>query len=224
VVTTGLLDTAPLVNAASFAPGSDNAISPNELVSLFLPGISCPATPAVTLNGVTAQVLAFANGQINVVLPGTVGYGPLTVSCAGVPDWSFNGLQVVEAVPALFTTNFGGTGPGAIVNQDGTVNSAANPASRGSWISVYGTGFGAYNAASVDGLQRLSVAVSATIGGLPATVTYAGQSPGSTLGLNQINLQVPAGVAPASAVPIVLTVSASVSQPSTQAGVTLAVQ
>jgi uncharacterized protein (TIGR03437 family) len=55
------------------------------------------------------------------------------------------------------------------------------------------------------------------MGGLPATVTYAGAAPGEPDGFMQVNVTVPSGLAPGTAVPVVMTVGTAPSQ----AGVTI---
>jgi uncharacterized protein (TIGR03437 family) len=54
--------------------------------------------------------------------------------------------------------------------------------------------------------------VSATIGGLPATVIYAGSAPGLVAGVLQVNLRVPDN-APSGAAPVVLKIGNSASRP-----------
>jgi uncharacterized protein (TIGR03437 family) len=220
IVGTGLLISAPLVNAASSALSSSIAIAPNEAISLYLPGINCPGVNGVTVNNLPVAVLGAAGDQVNVVLPEFLPSSALTVSCSGSLAWAFYGLQVVPSVPGIFTASQNGAGQGAIANQDGTVNSANNPASTGSIVAVYATGLGAYQSASADGLRRIAGTVAATVGGVAAPVSYAGQIPGTTLGVSQINVQIPAGITPGAAVPIVLTVNGVAAQ----AGVTLAIQ
>lgn len=95
------------------------------------------------------------------------------------------------------------------------MNSATNPAPVGSVVAVYGTGGGAL---TNDVLPRISLPVSATIGGLPAQVLYAGVAPGEPDGVIQINVQVPAGLTPGPA-GILVTIGNASSQP----GVTLSV-
>jgi uncharacterized protein (TIGR03437 family) len=51
-------------------------------------------------------------------------------------------LPMRPADPAFFTSNAQGFGQLAAFNQDGTLNSAANPAARGSVIQLFGTGLG----------------------------------------------------------------------------------
>ena len=96
--------------------------------------------------------------------------------------------------------NSSGTGPGAILNQDGSVNSAANPESVNRSIVVFATGEGQTIPAGVDGkladdpvLPKPVLPVTATINDVPADVQYAGAAPGLVAGVLQVNLLVPAG-------------------------------
>jgi len=63
-------------------------------------------------------------------------------------------LEVAEygSDAAVFTVN----GQGAIVNQDGTVNTPANPARLGSVVSIYATGTGYLTDASHTVLNPLA--------------------------------------------------------------------
>jgi uncharacterized protein (TIGR03437 family) len=101
---------------------------------------------------------------------------------------------------------------GAILNQDNSVNGSGNPADVGSYIAIYATGEGQTSPGGVDGKIASSIYpkpvadVSVTIGGVQATVAYAGAVPGGVAGALQVNVQIPAGVASGSAVPVVLTI------------------
>ena len=79
-----------------------------------------------------------------------------------------------------------------MINQDGSLNSTANPAPAGSIISIFGTGEG------VTGLP-----FSVTIGGYGATIFYEGPS-GNYPGMFQINAQVPGGYFAGGTLPIVV--------------------
>ncbi|MDQ6677961.1 MAG: hypothetical protein M3Z09_11755, partial [Acidobacteriota bacterium] len=61
---------------------------------------------------------------------------------------------------------------------------------------------------------------SVTVGGQPATVSYAGSAPGLVSGVMQLNVIVPAGVASGAAVPVIVTVGSA----SSQQNVTAAIQ
>jgi uncharacterized protein (TIGR03437 family) len=124
-------------------------------------------------------------------------------------------VTIVPAAPGIFTVTQNGQGQAAIVNQDGSLST---PTPDGTYVQVYGTGFGAYGAPGADGFTRLTGSVTATLGGVPLTVQFAGQAPGYTAGLQQINLVLPANV-PAGPQPLVLKIGGA----QTQAGVTLQV-
>jgi len=208
---------AGVVDGASFRT---RTVTPNQILSYFGP-VACSPGEQVLVNGQSAAVLFSNATQINFVSPESIAGDPLTVQvvCNGGATGTIT-APAAAASPSLFTQTGTGTGQGSIVNLDGAINSPANPIARGSYISVYGTGFGALNPAGADGLRHLAAAVTATIGGANATVLYAGEAPQETIGLQQINLEVPAGISPGPNAPIILTVNGA----STQAGVTVAVK
>lgn len=85
------------------------------------------------------------------------------------------------------------------------------PATQGDVVQVFATGMGATQPAvatglpspSTEPLARVVTPVTATVGGLAAQVQFAGLAPGF-VGLYQVNVQIPAGVVPGPAVPVVL--------------------
>jgi uncharacterized protein (TIGR03437 family) len=137
-------------------------------------------------------------------------------------------LPVVTAAPGIFTTNDSGSGQGAILNQDSSVNSAANPAPRGSIVSIYMTGVGALSPPIADGspgpltppFPAPVTNISATIGGVNAPVVFAGQAPGLIAGATQVNIQIPLDAPVGAAVPIAMEAAYYFSQ----ASVTMAVR
>ena len=134
---------------------------------------------------------------------------------------------MTKAAPGLFTADSSGSGQGAIVNQDGSINTPANPASAGSVVSIYGTGDGQTLPAGTDGIVILGTAalhytllpVTALIGGQSADVVYAGSVGGQVAGIFQANVRIPKDLS-AGPQPVRLTVGSASSQP----GVTIAVQ
>jgi uncharacterized protein (TIGR03437 family) len=97
---------------------------------------------------------------------------------------------------------------------------------------VYGTGGGLTNPAGVDGTLSSGISlmplnnwvpgssvVTATIGGKPATVLFAGAAPALITGVWQINVQVPTGLT-SGPQPLVFTIDGQ----QTQSNVTITVQ
>jgi uncharacterized protein (TIGR03437 family) len=120
-----------------------------------------------------------------------------------------------------------GTGQGAILNQDGTINSAANPAAKGSVVTLFATGEGQTNPGGVDGklapgvlpLPAPLLNVSVDIGSATLLPLYAGAAPTLVAGVFQVNVLIPAN-APSGNAPVVLRVGTATSRP----GVTVAIQ
>jgi uncharacterized protein (TIGR03437 family) len=119
-----------------------------------------------------------------------------------------------------------GTGQGAIVNQDGTLNGTSNPAAPGTVVSIYGTGEGQTDPPGIDGsivsspnLHHPLAPVAASIGGQNADVTYAGSAGDQVSGMFQVNVLVPSSIPSGGSVPVIITVGGS-----TQTGVIMAVQ
>ncbi len=185
-------------------------------VATYLAGIS------VTVDGVYAPLLYVGSGQINAVAPyeifNRVGQNVTVQVTDGSQTSNALSVAVVAAAPAIFSL---GNGQGAILNQDGSVNGPGNPAAPGSYIQIYGTGEGQTNPSGVDGqianeslanLPRPLGAFSLTIGGVPATYSYAGTAPESFAGFFQVDAQIPASV-PAGNQPVILKVGNAASVP-----------
>jgi uncharacterized protein (TIGR03437 family) len=172
------------------------------------------AGTTVSVNGIAAPVLYASASQVAAVVPyAVVGTnGQVTVAYQGQTSPGFS-ITVALSAPDIFTTDQTGAGQIAAVNAaDGTVNSATNPAKVGAYISIYATGEGQTSPSGMDGKlgapapPKPLLPVSITIGGVPATVQYAGGVPGQIAGLMQINIQIPGGVQPGGYVPVVLKV------------------
>jgi uncharacterized protein (TIGR03437 family) len=232
---------AGVANAASYVGG---AIAPGE--ALFIAGTSIgpPALAGATLdskgnvsslvagtqflfNGVAAPIVYVSATQSSVIVP----YEVSTATSAQIVA-VYNGTQsppisvpVVAALPGIFSANSSGTGQGAILNQDGTYNSAQNPAARGSIVVLFLTGEGQTSPAGVDGRVTASQIspvgqVTVNFGSIPATsYAYVGEAPGLVAGVLQINVTVPAA-ASAGSVPV----SVNVGNGKSQSGLTIALK
>jgi uncharacterized protein (TIGR03437 family) len=185
----------------------------------------------VLFDGVPATMIYALAGQVSAIVPFEVAGKQQTVIQYQYSDG--NGavvsntvtVPVVAALPGVFALDASGSGPGAILNANYSVNSAANPVAAGGVIQVFGTGGGAIVGGATDGGLApgagglVTQPVTATIGGVTANVLYAGPAPGLVNGVMQIDLTVPAGLA-AGAQPVVITVGTVASQK----GITVAVQ
>lgn len=204
---------AGVVNAASYQGGG---VAPGEIAAIFGSDIGPPAlttlrlTPSglvdslladtrVLFDGVPAPLVFVSQNQDNVVVPYAVAGKSTTqvqVEYKGLKSDPVT-LRVVSAAPGIFTLNSSGRGQGAVLNENLTVNSASNPALRGSIVVLYATGEGQTNPAGVDGkiasdiLPKPLLPVSVQIGGVPAEVIYAGAAPSLVAGVLQINVRVP---------------------------------
>jgi uncharacterized protein (TIGR03437 family) len=208
---------AGIVNGASF---TGDAVAPGELVAVFGSNIGPPqlsnmqvddsghvsavlSDTQVFFDGVAAPLLYASSDQVGVIVPfGTA--GPLTevqVRYQGQLSPPLM-MPVVPAAPSLFASDGTGGGPGAIVNQDGTVNAFDNPAARGSIVLLYATGGGQMNPTVDDGLVTSTppfstplLPIQVLIDGQTADVLYAGTAPGIIAGVLQINVRIPDGAA-----------------------------
>lgn len=213
-----------LVHAASYAKFAP--LAPGSIFSLFGRNLATSTSAAsgvplpkelgdarVTLGGVAVPLFYAGAGQVNGQVPFelTSGAKPsVVVTVKGVaapPDE----ITLAEVQPGIFTVDQSGSGQGAILDASYKLVSPASPAKAGDIVQVFCTGLGRTDPPVTSGAASPSSpaatvvnAVTATIAGINAPVQFAGLAPGF-VGLYQVNVQVPAGVAAGSALPLVLT-------------------
>jgi uncharacterized protein (TIGR03437 family) len=200
-----------LQNAASFQEG---AVAAGEMITILGTGLGPDSGAEAAVNreapselagvrvwfdGYRAPLLYVQARQINAIVPWEIAgqaatqvhveFGGGSTSTATIP--------VASSAPAIFHSDFVST-QGAIQNEDGTMNSVANRAARGSVVALWGTGGGPLSPAGVTGalwgldpLAKLQLPVAAKIGNIDAEVVYAGAAPGLVSGFFQINLRIP---------------------------------
>jgi uncharacterized protein (TIGR03437 family) len=237
---------APTVVVQSVLHGATFAatpIAPGQIVSITGTGLG-PATGVsarpsaagaiesrladirVLFDGVPAPLLYVRNDQINAIVPYAL-HGRVSARVQVEAGTSFSipvEAKVVDVAPGIFTIN-SGRGQAAALNSDLTVNSLANPAPRGTWIVVFGSGEGQTDPPGQDGriiltdLRRPLGQVSARIGGRPAEIAYFGSAPALVSGVFQANLRIPEDIPPGP-VPVEIQVGGV----ATQSGVTVVVR
>jgi uncharacterized protein (TIGR03437 family) len=223
-----------IVNAASDQSG----LAPGSLFTVFASNLATGSTAAnngsnggsnsgpwatawngisVKINGVAAPLALVSPAQINAQVPYEIapGTAQLTIESSGAATGPVD-LTIQPASPGIFVD---GSGRAAATNQDGTQNSPGNPAQIGSFVSIYLTGQGLVNPQAVTGapapldqLLNTVAQTTATIGGVPASVSFSGLAPGF-VGLCQVNLQIPD--LPAGDQQVILTIGGAASNPAT---------
>ena len=219
------------VGAASFAPLAP--LAPGGMVTVYGAQLSNGSAPAarlpldtllagteVIVGGRSAPLLFSSDGQVNAILPyATPMNTPVQMIVARGDQYSLPvDVLMGTAVPGIFSTAGNGQGQGHIyvAGADGslTLAGSANPAKVGDTLVMYCSGLGPLDSAVTDGgaapLDRLVNTlnpVSVQIGSVTVPATFAGLSPGFAVGLYQVNVVVPPGVAAGDNVPVVLSVA-----------------
>jgi len=223
---------AGVANVGSYLSG---AVAPGEIVSIFGsnlgPSVGVPNTgydPAtgalptalgnvsVSFDGQAAPLFFVRNDQINVQVPYEVAGKSATgivVTYNGAPSAAVS-VPVTAVSPGIFQYN----GRTLVLNAvTGAIVDGGNPASRGDYVILFGTGPGLVDPPVPTGKPATASPYSlvrnpqAQIGGRVVPVAFAGMTPGFT-GLMQINLQVPADAPTGSDVPLQLSVNGMTAQ------------
>jgi uncharacterized protein (TIGR03437 family) len=205
-----------VTNAASY---ESDAVSPGEIVAIFGANLG-PDPPVgmqvdrygvvtnslggvqVLFDGVAAPMVFASATQINAVVPFGLTADTTQVQVVNQGQTSDPvAMTVTTSTPGIFSSDASGSGQGAILNQDNSVNSPDHPAMPGSIVTVWATGAGQLSPPGIDGsvvsadsLPLPLLRVTAQVGGQPAPVQYAGGAPGMVEGVLQINVQIPDNV------------------------------
>ncbi len=216
-----------VISAASYQPGLAGVVAPGQIVVLFGNELGPAQLATLQLNsngrvdtllagvrvlfdGVPAPLLYVSSKQLSAVVPYSVqpnGRTTVQVDYQGLRSNPLV-LWVAPALVGIFTQDSSGRGPGAILNQDGTVNSASNPAEKGSIVTLFGTGEGRTLPEGVDGkvtaepLPRPVLRIFAQVDNRFADVLYVGGAPGLVAGVLQMNIKIPDDARSGAAIPI----------------------
>ena len=209
-----VLNPGGVVSAATYLSGP---VSPGAIVAIYGANLGLPACNGqgeeVLFNGVPAGIIYSSPTQINAQVPWEIAGAAITIAGAA-------------ASPGIFTATQNGTGQGAIVPVGtGAIATPDNPAHRGQYASIYGTGLGVVTNQPVTGdwspwgpLAETTSLPVVTVGGVGAHVSWAGLAP-DYVGLYQVNFIVHANAPTGSAVPVIVSVGSANSN-----AVTMAIQ
>ncbi len=184
---------------SAFAPGMSMSVYGTNLAAGTQTASSLPLPltmqgVSVTVNGITAPLYYASPGQLNVQIPYETGAGPTVIAVNRGGQVAAFSFTVNETAPGLFSS--------AIDNSTGLpVSSAAT----GSVLLLFMTGEGDTTPFLVTGatpssaitnpsaLPKPRLAVTVTVGGVPAKVLFAGIASG-LVGVTQIDIMSPDGV------------------------------
>ncbi len=192
---------AIVVNSASFR--YETGIAAGSFASAF--GSFPTGDLTVLVNGASARLIAATSTQFVFVVPSETppGMATLQVILGGsvVSDGRF---EVTAAGPGLFVAGGASAAqPGAVLNEDSHLNTAAAPAATGSVVQIFATGYRRLD-------QSGAAPVAVWIANRPAEVLYSGRAPGVD-GLWQINVRIPADGAITKQVPLFISAEGLVS-------------
>ncbi len=197
------------VSAANYKASS---IASKSIVSAFGTNLSSATLAASTiplptsLAGTTVQVQDSGNrfrfaplffispSQINFQIPAGTVPGPAAIYIStGESSAQIGAMIVASAAPSIFTVDQSGKGAAVVIDAftfTGAPFNAIRSDGQPNIVAIFGTGLGD-DATDVE--SDVSATVQASIDGQPVKVLYAGRAPGF-VGLNQINIEFPAGV------------------------------
>lgn len=149
---------------------------------------------SVIVDGIPSPLLYVGPNQIVGQIPGATATGTASVVVVNGISSAAASVTVEQAAPWFLTY---GTNRAIVQNQDFSLNSSSNPARVDSYAVAYLIGSGPISPELSDGtpapsspLSKETLTTTVTIGGMQASVPFAGMTPGF-VGLVQVNFQVP---------------------------------
>jgi uncharacterized protein (TIGR03437 family) len=224
------------VSAGSIAAVFQTNVGSTLNVANVVPLPTSLSGVSMKFNGsIPAPLFAASQNQVNIQIPWEL----QGLSSANLTTVGANGAATTFPVslavfaPAVFSVNQQGTGQGLVtiansatlVAPVGSIaGAAARAATKGDFITIYCVGLGPVNnapatgAAAADGSSTTTSPVSVLLNGESLPAAYAGLAPG-TVGLYQVNVQIPETAPAGNAVTLALSVGGATSN-----AVTIAIQ
>ena len=231
-----ILNNASYTTGSALAPGSIVAVFGTELTdgSSCLPPSCNPtfdgdgrlnttiAGARVLVNGNAVPIFYAAPTQLGVQLPADLTGSSATVQVVvGGQSSATRTIAIEPFVPGIFSVNAQGTGAGAITHADGRLVNSQNPVEPGEIIILYATGLGQVSPLVATGRVPGGASETLTrptiiVDGVAAEVQFSGLA-GCCVGLNQLNVRVPATARPGNGVSLSLSMGSKQSNPVTVA-------
>ena len=212
----GSLHAQPVPSITSVVNGGafDNRLAPGTLADIFGSNLGADTSIAVFVGSKPAAVTLAIPTQLVIQIPVDAPPGPTTIRVGNSAAFS---ITLSQYAPGLLSRS--GTGTGlvqAFHSQSGDAVDAFNPAAPGESLSLYAVGLGATNPVVPTGSPApVTPAVptvatpSLTVGGIAASVQFAGAAPAQT-GIYQVQFTLPSN-APSGNQPILMTMGGSAS-------------
>lgn len=217
--------TAVTVSPASYqtiaAPEAIGAMFGTQLATQFASASTIPlpivmAGTTVYANGIASPLFFISPNQINYQIPQGLAPGTVAtiVTVSGDGAISQGHFQIGPVAPGIFTANASGSGgPAALWTLDGVnympvtnAEGSLNPLPSGAYVVLFATGFrGAYSLSPSDD-NGVAESVRITLDDITVATLYAGPQ-GGFVGLDQINLQIPASLAQRGKIDVIITVN-----------------
>ncbi len=222
---TGSVSISGVTNSASYAqayaPGELVAVFGNNLANASLSASNIPlptslAGVSATVNGVPAPLWFVSPGQVNLQVPYETGAGTAVIGINNNGSVGFTTVQISPTAPGIFSYNGllnpdstakTGTAAYLFVTGDGDL---APCQSTATCAAVIATGASPAYGTPLSSLPTPNATLTVTVGGVNAPVLFAGITPGS-VGITQVNFQLPAGMTGMQ--PVVVTVNGVASAP-----------
>jgi len=174
------------------------------------------AGTSVLVNGIASPLFFVSAGQINYQINKELAAGAIAsvVTVAGDGAVSQGQIQILTEAPGIFTANASGNGgPAAVWTLDGVSyfpvsnpDGSPRPLPAGAFVVLFGTGIRNTPASNPTDGNGVAESLRVNLGGAIVVPTFAGPQ-GSLVGLDQINMQIPASLAGAGKIDAILIVN-----------------
>ncbi len=219
-----------LMNPASLLP---SVLVPGQITEMRGVGLASVSSPTVApdmtnppvelagtqvmIDGAAVPLLSVSSNRILALVPdrAPAAETSVIVVSSGDAPGDPRTVGIVAANPALFTAGSIGVGQAIATNEDGTVNSASNPAQKGHMLRLYATGLGVTTDSGAP-----QATITAMVSGASAQVRNVAPAVGYPAGYMAIDIQIPSGVPQSD----FILVNVSASGVSSQVGVTVAIR